>query len=702
MTAIVHEHQGTVFHVACGSGGGARGARKAFARLGSASMTFRNIGGVDIDVGALEDFERMAGCKGTRLDLFDYDQYVAFHGRQPPVGWRQATPQDFQNAAGGETPNVVLTSMPCKGFSGLLSEMTSQSAKYQALNGLALRGVWLAMEAWADDPPEFLLFENVPRVLTRGRHLLDQIESLVSHYGYAWRETTHDCGELGGLGQSRKRFLGVGRHMAKVPPHLYEPPKRPMRGVGEILERLPLPGDTVAGGPMHRIPSLQWKTWVRLAFVEAGSDWRSLNKLRVEDGALADWGIKPERVWMDGTLGVLPWSDAAGAVTAQAEPTTGRFSVADPRVENEREGTGHLGVRAWDQYAFTVTGNGRPGSGPHTVSDPRVDGHAKSVQMGVRPWDQPSAVVKGDVSVGTGPYAVADPRIGNDGPRFSNVYRIVPWTGVSPVVSGQGGNSAGVVADPRAGAGRHVNGKFRVTAYDEPANAVISASTTGNGAFVLADVRLPWKADAHQNKMRVVDYAERAPTVTGSDRVGSGALSVADPMPRALSAADRDKYLSQGHYGVLGWRDHSGAVPAFAKNNNGYWSVADERMSISSTSEAAPKIDTLPAPSDRLIAFILARDGTWHRPFTTLDLAALQSLFDPEDVLDFRMSGTSDSQHREHIGNAIPSDTAAAIFSAMGKTLLMAWAGETFLLSNEPIWVRPLVIALSVDTGAAA
>lgn len=31
---------------------------------------------------------------------------------------------------------------------------------------------------------------------------------------------------------------------------------------------MPLPGDVVTAGPMHRVPSLQWKTWVRLAFVE--------------------------------------------------------------------------------------------------------------------------------------------------------------------------------------------------------------------------------------------------------------------------------------------------------------------------------------------------------------------------------------------------------------------------------------------------
>jgi hypothetical protein len=33
----------------------------------------------------------------------------------------------------------------------------------------------------------------------------------------------------------------------------------------------------------------------------------------------------------------------------------------------------------------------------------------------------------------------------------------------------------------------------------------------------------------------------------------------------------------------------------------------------------------LPAAQDRLVAVIRSQDGTWHRPFTTFELAALQS-----------------------------------------------------------------------------
>jgi site-specific DNA-cytosine methylase len=773
LTERVYTH----FHFFCGLGGGAKGFNKGTARVGNLSARLRCIGGIDVDAASIRDFERLAGCRGTVLDLFSRDQYIAFHGHEPPADWREATPQDIRDAAGGEFPDIVFLSAPCKGFSGLLSERTSQTAKYQALNELTLRGVWLMMEAFRDHPPKLVIFENVPRIATRGRPLVDQIKSLMGACHYAGAETTHDCGEIGGLAQSRKRFLMVFRHQPQVAPFLYEPRKLRLRGVGEVLEQLPLPGDTLTGGPMHRIPMLQWKTWVRLAFVEAGSDWRSLNRLAIEDGFLRDFGILPDRALRNGALGVGSWEETAALIAGESLPSNGRFAVADPLTRHGRDGSGFLGVRGWEDHAQLVTGNGRPGSGPHSVADPRVDGHPKSVQLGVRRWTHPAAVVKGDVSVGTGPYAVADPRAGRDGPRFNNVYRIVPWGGPSPAVTGQGGNSAGAVADPRAEAGRHVNGKYRVTPFDGPANAVIAGSTTGNGAYVVADPRATWGPNSHRNKLKVIGYDQRASTIMGADRVGSGALSVADPRhpglwgngqlgvnawgdhtgvvtsarsplqggfsvadprhfglerpdsygvlewdqrsgavigsahawdtgrfsvadprPDCLQGRGPNDYGNGGHYGVVAWRDFCGAVPASGQHDNGPWSVADPRP------DHLPDVSnmTLPAPTDRLVCAIRALDDTWHRPFTTLELAALQSLFDPEE--EFSLDGQSDSAWRERIGNAVPSDAAAAVASVMAKTLLLAEAGETFVLSAEPIWVNPTVrqleIALSVDTGA--
>jgi site-specific DNA-cytosine methylase len=539
----------------------------------------------------MRDFKKMAGVEGTVLDMFDREQFKAFHGQEPPAGWKEATPDDIKVAAGGERPQIVFLSAPCKGFSGLLSEEKSKTAKYQALNRLTLRGVWLMLEAWVNDPPELVLFENVPRLATRGRPLLDQITAMLRSYGYATAETVHDCGEVGGLAQSRKRFLLVARHTEKVQPLLYEPTKKPLRAVGDILGKMLMPGD-MRSGPMHRIPSLAWKTWVRLAFVEQGSDWRSLNKLKVKHGVLSDYLLVPEAY------------DEA-------------LSVADVRFEASKR---------WH------------------------DGQA----YGVRRWTDTSGTVAGQQSPGQGAYCVADVRC--PGVLHNNAFRVVRYADHAQAVTGGSGSVGGCVADPRPKG--EIFGKYAVTRFDEASGTVISGSTTGQGAFAVAD-------------------------------------------PRSGMEADRDAYLTGGHYGVTKWSDSSGAVSAAACHDNGRWSVADPRI---------------PAADDKVIALIRAIDGTWHRPFTTLELAALQSLVDPEQhLLDaekaawemhrdskdgnfgyMMLDGGSDSAWRERIGNAVPPDTAQAIASEMGRTLLLAHSGETFQLSCAPVWVQPLAIAISV------
>jgi site-specific DNA-cytosine methylase len=650
MTAIAEIKH---FHLFCGLGGGARGFNQGEARVGNLVARFRCLGGVDVDRAAIADFGRMAGVPGTCLDLFDREQYIAFHDCEPPADWREAGPDDIRRAAGGERPHIVFLSAPCKGFSGLLSETRSKTGKYQALNRLTLRGVWLMLEAWADHddgPPELIVFENVPRIATRGRHLLDQITGLLRSFGYAVAETTHDCGELGGLAQSRKRFLLVARHMAKVPPYLYEPRKRPLRAVGDVLGPMPLPGCPTAG-PMHRMPALQWRTWLRLAFVEAGSDWRSLNRLRIEDGQLTDYGIVPAGNWQDGALGVLPWTDPAGVVTGNAGPTCGRFSVADPRAERIMRGN-CLGVMGFGEPAGTITSRGFPHNGRFAVADPRYSGHAYG-QYGVRTWDQSMGAVSGQSAPGGGPYAVADPRMPESANRHYNLYRVVHW--------------------------------------DHAAGCVTGASHAANGKMSVADPRMPAKGFA---KYGVTDFGEAAGTVISGSTTGQGAFAVADP--RMWGGKAREQYNGGGHYGVLPWSATSGAVSASAGADNGRWSVADPRnLSTCEISQTDPLC--LPEPRQNLVAVIQALDGTWHRPFTTLELAALQGLVDVDEQLE--LDGLSDMHWRERIGNAVPPPAARAIAGAMGQVLLLTWSGETFAMGNTPIWVQPLVAGLMAAEG---
>ncbi|HBN8265711.1 DNA cytosine methyltransferase [Pseudomonas aeruginosa] len=547
------------FHFCCGLGGGAAGFNRARPRVGNVEAEWVCLGGIDVDPAGLRDFERLAGVPGTLLDLFTRDQYIRFHGTEPPAGWREATPEDIRRAAGGRRPDAVFISSPCKGASGLLSEKMSLTPKYQALNELTLRCIWLMGEAWADDPVPLIVFENVPRLASRGRHLLDQINRLLGGFGYAVAETTHDCGELGGLAQSRKRFLLVARHVEKVPPFLYEPEKKSLRAVGDILGRMPLPGDIEAAGPMHRVPSLQWKTWVRLALVRAGSDWRSLNELAIEDGHLRDLVIVPE--YRSGYMGVHGWDDTAGTIAGRSGPTNGAFSVADPRyrqASNWNHGQ-QFGVIRWAESSPTIPGQTMPGQGTFSVADPRPN------------WEK----------------------------RHSSNYRVIR--------------------------------------YDQTAGTIIA----------------------------------------GGKGVQGGQQSVADP--RILHRGKGDAYYAGGHYGVIGFDQYSGAIAASSRYDSGRFSVADPRI---------------PAADERLTCIIRSLDGTWHRPFTTLEKAALQSLVEPEEYLV--LDGMSDKDWSERIGNAVPPAAAEAIAGVMGTTLLLAEAGETFMLSNTPIWVRPVAVALSV------
>lgn len=719
-----------VGHLCCGIGGGEKGFKDARFSVGNVNGRFECAGGVDIDAGAIRNFNRVAPGRGVVMDLFDEEQYRVFHDAAPPPGWREKAPDDIRTAFGDGPLDVLFASMPCKGFSGLLSEKKSTTPKYEALNRLTLRGVWLALEAYKDDPISIILFENVPRIENRGRPLLQRIEALLAHYGYVFAETKHDCGEIGGLAQSRKRFLLVARHVKKVPPFLYEPTKHRLRGVGEVIGQLPLPGDPSAGA-MHRVPRLQWKTWVRLAFVPPGKDWRALNELAVVDGVLRDFGIVPERGMRDNQLGVIGWDETAPTITSQRAPGQGRFAVADPRVESHKfTGSGRLGVRDWSEPTGAVAGASRPENGAYNVADPRPDGHPHHgtlgvteweepsgvvtgasrpangphsvadprpqqanqsfAQYGVREWDEPAGTVTGQSAPGGGPNSVADPRLNTERPRFNNVFRIVPFDEPSPAVAGPGGAGGGVaVADPRSDTAFGGKGKYRITSYDEPAGTVIGGSTTGQGAFAVADPKPGYSDNTHHNVLRVTPYDEPAGTITSGHGPTTGAISVADPRPVGLNAVGREGYATQGHYGVVDWEDPSGAVPGYAKFDRGNWSVADPR-----DQDGEPGF-TLPAANEKIVARIIARDGTWHRPFTTLELAALQSLFDPGEVFD--LEGGSDQLKREWIGNAVPSAAARGMAETIGETLLRAEMGETFTLSSREIWTRPLALALAVD-----
>ena len=397
-----------VLRLFCGIGGAAIGMQEAEEQYRGARGNFITLAGIDCDTEACADFEALTGAPAVQMDLFSREDYIAFHGHEPPDTWREAVPEDLRQATGGIAPDVIFTSPPCKGFSGLLPTKSAKSEKYQALNRLTVRGLKLALEAYADDLPGLILLENVPRITTRGAGLLDEIKALLGDYGYLFHEGTHDCGEIGGLGQRRKRYLLIARNPAKVSAFVYRPPELRVRSIGEIIGPLPMPDDQ-AGGIMHRLPRLQWKTWVRLALIPAGGDWRDLEEIAPEQYRL-------EHIPRSGTFGVQEWDGAGGTVTAADGPNNAAVSVADPRLGHEpREGV--YKVQRFSEPSTTVVGSAKVGTsnGATCVADPRLterDNRHPGVYRVVR-FDEPGPCVTG-TRFGSGAPAVADPRIPAD------------------------------------------------------------------------------------------------------------------------------------------------------------------------------------------------------------------------------------------------------------------------------------------------
>ncbi|MHB9144690.1 MAG: DNA cytosine methyltransferase [Symbiobacteriia bacterium] len=337
----------------------------------------------------------------------------------------------------------------CKGFSGLLPKASSESDKYQALNRLVTRGLFLAMEAFKEDLPALILMENVPRITSRGKYLLKDVKALLFSYGYVFSEGYHDCGELGGLAQHRRRYLMIARNPQKIATFIYQPPKERVRAIGEVLEKLPLPDDPI-GGPLHRLPRLQWKTWVRLALIPAGGDWRDL-----QDPCYGNCRITPE---------------------------------------SNGQHTNKYRVQRWDGPAATVTGSDRVGSGAPSVADPRFPSgagrHTSHYRVGA--WDAPGGTVTGADHMANGAPAVADPRV-----PFNNVFRVTGWDETPGAVTGGSGpsSSAVCVADPRLGCSPR-SGAMRVLDWGEPASAVTGAGDVhSQGAAVVADPRIPAEAE---------------------------------------------------------------------------------------------------------------------------------------------------------------------------------------------------------------
>lgn len=476
-----------VLQVFAGIGGGCLGFEQARTEYRGVRARFETIGAIDVDVDACDNLRMLCGgVEPTGLDLFDREQYSAFHGHPPSSDWREATPADIRAACGGRRPHVVFGSPPCQGFSALLGEEKAGTAKYRALNQLVVRWLWLVLEAWAD-PPDLVLLENVPRITTRGRPLLDRIQRMLASYGYACAETVHDCGELGGLGQSRKRFLMVARRVSTVAAALYEPEKHRLRSIGDVLGDLPLPEDPDAG-PMHRLPRINWETWVRLALIRAGRDWRDLERRWAPDR----WGIVPAgsvSARFNNVFRLVEWKAPSRAITGGTNPSAGGLSVADPRAD-ARWHRGVLGVRNPGETSGTIAGNTWPLNGAFSIADPSLGCAPTGATLRVVTAGEASPTVIGQTTVwSSGSVQVADPRLPRSDARHTNNLRVAGFNGTSRTITGaRVGSGAQSVADPRLGCAPR-RGTMGVMAPHRSGMTITASGDIHAGCSAVADDR---------------------------------------------------------------------------------------------------------------------------------------------------------------------------------------------------------------------
>lgn len=329
----------------------------------------------------------------------------------------------------------------------------------------------------------------------------------------------------------------------------------------------------------------------------------------------------------------------------------GEVLGALPLPEDPRAGRMHRLPRIswlnWVRLALIPAGGDwRDLEGVLADGEPR---RAKFKRHRVERWDEPTGTIGGSGSNGVA--NVADPR-GRE--WFGNVLRVKNWNEPASTVTGGSGptNGGGAVADPRFG---NVD---RVTPWTDPVGTITHSPAPSSGAGAVADPRVE---HAYDHGYAVLDWREPSSTIAGKSHPGNGAYSVAD-------VRVEDAY--RGSYGVLSWSEAAATITGRSGVATGRFAVADPRR--------PPAITPL----------IVAADGTWHRPLTTLELAALQGLPTIVNGAPLLLAGTSSSKHRERIGNAVPPPTAEAIAQRMLVALVEAHLGA-FSLSSGAVWVRP-------------
>ena len=267
------------------------------------------------------------------------------------------------------------------------------------------------------------------------------------------------------------------------------------------------------------------------------------------------------------------------------------------------------------------------------------------------------------------PAAVAMPR--RDA-RQNGGLGVNDWADPAHAVVAEGSvrNTWASVVDPRVTCQRR-EGSVGVTGWDSPSTTVIAAGIVQNGPWQVADPRL--EHSPRDGGHEVQAWARASHTVIGDARVCKGS-NVADP--RLAPSALRHN----GKYGIEDWKEPAHTVIGESRTGKSWAAVDDPRLPILD----GPELDLEVTRPTHIV--IRAADGAWHRPLTTLELAALQGFPVKHRGGWLKLDGSSHEAWRQRIGNAVPPPAAEAIARECRKTLEAARAGRLHF-GSTPVWV---------------
>lgn len=221
-----------------------------------------------------------------------------------------------------------------------------------------------------------MIMENVPGIRTRGKVILELINKLLIKAGYALREELFDCGVVGGLGETRRRYILVARYKAKMSSEVYLPEPKKLKTIGDVLDTIPLPSDPSCG-PSHEYKNLAFISALRLALIDEGKDWRCLQEKDYNRYRLT---YTPRG---GGAYGVQAWSKPGNTVIGNAKVTgsNGAAAVADPRLNLSADSKRNLyRLLKYNETSPTVTGAAGPSNGALCVADHRLLDYFKTFE----------------------------------------------------------------------------------------------------------------------------------------------------------------------------------------------------------------------------------------------------------------------------------------------------------------------------------